>query len=253
MAILIAGGDSFVWGNELADCTNEKYSLNTFPALVAQRMGLDYQCAAYPGASNNAIRRLMMDACEEISDIDFALVSWTFLGRYEFKFDQSWEQLSTWSIVDSSDEIKKYFNVDNPIIFDWHVKKLQRDKNLGIHQFAKVFYHYVGSFEYWELYNTLCEIVMLGQYLKLKNIPYIFTTADQNISMTKHFPYDATFKTLISQIDWNKWACFPIDLGFHDWAKQNNFPLGTTHPLEPAHVAAADILYERIRNLSRLP
>ena len=252
MGKLIAGGDSFVWGNELAD-GNTSYSLNTFPALIAKRMSLEYHCAAQPGASNNAIRRETMDACEKNSDVEFVLVCWTFLGRYEFKFDESWEQLSSWSIVDNSNEIKKYFQNDNPVIFDWHVKKLARDKGLGIHQFAKVFYHYVGSFEYWELYNTLCEMVMLSQYLKLKKIPYLFTTADNTMSMTKHFPNEQTLKTLLTQIDFNRWAYFPIDLGFYNWAKENNFSFGTTHPLESAHIAASDILYERIRNLSRLP
>ena len=251
MGKLIAGGDSFVWGNELAD-GNTSCSLNTFPALIAKRMSLEYHCAAQPGASNNFIRRETMDACEKNSDVEFVLVCWTFLGRYEFKFDESWEQISSWSIVDNSNEIKKYFQNDNPVIFDWHVKKLARDKVLGIHQFAKVFYHYVGSFEYWELYNTLCEMAMLSQYLKLKKIPYLFTTADDTISMTKHFPSEQSLKTLLSQIDFYRWAYFPIDLGFYNWAKENNFPFGTTHPLESAHMAASDILYERIRNLSRL-
>lgn len=249
MGKLIAGGDSFVWGNELAD-GNDSYSLNTFPALIANRMSLEYHCAAFPGASNNAIRRLTMNACEQNKDVDFVLVSWTFLGRYEFKFDESWEQITSWSIMDTGDEIKKYFSKDNSIIFDWHVKKLKKDKESGIHQFAKIFYHYVGSFEYWELYNTLCEIVMLGQYLKLKNIPYLFTTADHSISMTKHFPGDTSLTALLSQIDYTRWASFPINLGFYDWAKENKFPFATTHPLEPAHIAAADILYERIRNIS---
>lgn len=251
MGKFLAGGDSFVWGNELAD-GNDDYSVNTFPALIADRMSLEYHCAAQPGASNNTIRRLTMDACEQNTDIEFVLVSWTFVGRYEFKFDESWEQINSWSILDTTDKIKEYFNSDNPIIFDWHVKKLKKDKKLGIHQFAKIFYHYVGSFEYWELYHTLCEMVMLGQYLKLKNIPYLFTTADHSISMVDHFPNDQTLKTLLKQMDWSRWASFPVNLGFYDWAKQNNFPIGTTHPLEPAHIAAADILYERIRNLSRV-
>ena len=93
---------------------------------------------------------------------------------------------------------------------------------------------------------------MLSQYLKLKKIPYLFTTADNSISMTTHFPGDQTLKTLLTQIDFNRWAYFPINLGFYNWAKENNFSFGTTHPLEDAHIAASDILYERIRNLSGL-
>jgi hypothetical protein len=249
--ILVAGGDSFIWGNELAD-GNKTYCLNTFAALIANRMSLEYYCAAQPGASNNAIRRETMDACEKNSDIDFVLVCWTFLGRYEFKFDESWEQISVWSIIDNVKDIKKEFSTDNPIVFDWHVSKLKEEKQKGISQFAKVFYHYVGTFEYWELYNSLCEIIMLQQYLQLKNIPYLFTSVDHGLTNVDHFKNDSTLTTLLSQFDRKKWVWFPTNLGFYEWAKEKGFPIGTTHPLEEAHIEAEKIIYEHLRNISRV-
>ena len=53
--ILVAGGDSIVWGSELADSPHggpNGYSRNTFTALLA---GDNYICAAYPGISNYEI------------------------------------------------------------------------------------------------------------------------------------------------------------------------------------------------------
>jgi hypothetical protein len=37
--IIVAGGDSFIWGSELADCANtgpNGYSRQTFPALLSK-------------------------------------------------------------------------------------------------------------------------------------------------------------------------------------------------------------------------
>ena len=50
--ITVAGGDSFVWGSELADCPHggpDGHSRKTFPALLA---GESYVCAAYPDKRN---------------------------------------------------------------------------------------------------------------------------------------------------------------------------------------------------------
>jgi hypothetical protein len=59
---IVAGGDSLVWGSELADSPHggpNGYSRNTFTALLA---GSDYYCAAYPGLGNQEIAQRVMDA-----------------------------------------------------------------------------------------------------------------------------------------------------------------------------------------------
>jgi len=250
---LIAGGDSFTYGSELADGYTE-YSKSSYAALLANHLGMSYHCAAQPGYSNNAIRRTVMTVCEQTKEeIGLVLVTWSFLSRYEFKFDETWEQISAWSIVDNVNDIKKEFAVDNPVVFDWHVSKLKEEKEKGIRQFAKVFYHYVGTFEYWELYNSLCEIIMLQQYLQLKNIPYLFTSVDHGLTNVDHFKNDNTLTTLLNQFDRERWLWFPTNLGFYEWAKEKGFPIGTTHPLEEAHIEAEKIIYEYLRNIVRLP
>jgi hypothetical protein len=57
MIMLVAAGDSMVWGSELADSPHggsDGYSRRTFTALLA---GSDYVCVAYPGISNYEISR----------------------------------------------------------------------------------------------------------------------------------------------------------------------------------------------------
>ena len=66
---ILASGDSFIWGSELADSPHggpNGFSKKTFPALLATR----YTCAAYPGISNREISRLTKEACrDQIYDI----------------------------------------------------------------------------------------------------------------------------------------------------------------------------------------
>jgi hypothetical protein len=253
LAKLIAGGDSFVYGSELKDCVNI-HSQFTYPALISKRTGMEYVCAAKPGLSNGAIRRLVMDTCESHkNDIGLVLVSWTFLGRYEFKFDETWEQITAWSVIDNLDDIKKEFHIDNPVIFEWHVKELKNQKQRGISQFAKIFYHYVGGFEYWELYTSLVDLIMLQQYLQLHNIPYLFTSADHGLTNVDHFKNDVSLTSLLNQFDRKNWFWFPTNLGFYEWSKENQFPFGTTHPLEESHSEAEKLIYEYLRNIGRLP
>ena len=64
--IIVAGGDSFVWGSELADSPHggpDGYSRNTFTALLAKNH--EYQCAAYPGNANDSIARMTINSCEK--------------------------------------------------------------------------------------------------------------------------------------------------------------------------------------------
>jgi len=264
MATLIAGGDSFVYGSELKDCwsydgknntTNEQASLNTYPALIAKELGWNYICAAKPAASNNAIRRLTMNACENnAGDIALVIVTWSFPSRYEFKFAHDWEQLSVWSIQDDIEEkIKKDFHNANPIVFQAHIDKLKREQELGVTEFAKLFYKQVGHTEYWEVYNSLSEMVLLQQYLELKNIPYLFTGVDSCLVTNSLNHNDQSIITLRNQLNLKNWMWFSNNRGFYTWSKDMNFPFGTTHPLEEAHVEAAHIIYEHLRYIGRLP
>lgn len=254
MGRLIAGGDSFTYGSELADChinDVEVVSHLTYPALIAQELQLDYCCVAKPGYSNNAIRRTVIDACENSHSIKLVIVMWSFSNRYEFKFNDTWEQISAWSTVDSIEEIKKNFVIDNPIVLEHHANKLKRDQNLGITDFAKSFYDHVGSNKYWEIYNFLSDVLMLQQYLELKNIPYLFTSVDETILQAESY-IDGSLSTLRSLIDINSWGWFN-GKGFYTWAKDMKFPFATTHPKEQAHIEAAHLIYEHLRYISRLP
>jgi hypothetical protein len=81
--IIVAGGDSFVFGSELADCPDGRrisFSRYTFPALLADSDD-KYVCAAYPGNSNDDIARELRTVLEKIPGIPFVVVCWTWPSR----------------------------------------------------------------------------------------------------------------------------------------------------------------------------
>lgn len=80
MTTVLAGGDSFVWGSELADSPHggpNGYSRQTFPALLAD----DYICVAYPGLGNQAIATRVKDYLLLNDFPDAVIVCWTWPTR----------------------------------------------------------------------------------------------------------------------------------------------------------------------------
>jgi hypothetical protein len=80
MTIVVAGGDSFIWGSELTDSPHgglDGYSRSTFPALLAT----NYICAAYPGIGNIEINRRVRDYLNWIQNDVVVIVCWTWPTR----------------------------------------------------------------------------------------------------------------------------------------------------------------------------
>ena len=257
--IIVAGGDSFIWGSELADCLNtgpNGYSSNTFTALLSK--DYEYQCAAFPGNGNDSIARMTINACEKNKDKkQLVIVSWTFSGRYEFNIQTTqgkrWEVINSWSVG------KQYTNADDI----YKNKAVDLFKNnadvLGIGKFAESYFANVGFLEYWEVYTSLKEIVYLQNYLTVNKIPYLFTCADNSIfnSYTLKDP-DDIIQSLYNQLNFENWYFFPAGIGlnqtetprgFYQWAVENKYKIGDTHPLEDAHKDAAELIKEKFDEL----
>jgi hypothetical protein len=91
------------------------------------------------------------------------------------------------------------------------------------------------------------EIIIIQRYLIERNIPYMFTCAD-NCMITGH-----------PDIDYSRWFFFPPGQGanqtekprgFYQWAVENKYPCGPqSHPLEPAHADAAEMMKDTFNEL----
>ena len=259
--VIISGGDSFVWGSELGDCTDcgpNGFSQKTFPALLSE--AYDYQCAAFPGNGNDSIARKTMIACEKYKGQEqFVIVMWTFHSRYEFRFEKDrklwWEVINSWTI---GNEYTNQEDLNKNKFVDAFKKRAEQS---GIATFAKSYFTAVGFNGYWQIYTALREVVFLQNYLKANNIPYLFTCAD-NIILNNFYTtveHDETIDCLFNQIDFDKWYLFPeaeeeydtqLPRGFYQWAVENKYSIGPEgHPLEDAHKDAADLIRSRFDEL----
>ena len=246
MTVLIAGGDSFTYGEELKDC-NGSYSNLTWSALLAKRMGMSYCCTAKSGAANSSIRRNVMNAVHKYKDTEdlFVAVMWSFPNRYEFRFnydtghrDSPWYSFNPWIYKDT--DIQEHFHVDDPDVLEYHIKHRKNAESRGISDFARSYVKNVAESEYWELYTSWTDIVMLQNYLGEQDIPYRFLMVDNSL-FEYNTSMDITLRTLRESIHW-----FAHDEGMYNWAKRTNQPFYTTHPQESAHEEWINMLYDRI-------
>jgi hypothetical protein len=228
--IIVAGGDSFIWGSELVDSPHggpNGYSHNTFTALLAKNY--DYVCAAYPGNANNAISRMVIAACEQISNDKFLIVNWTYSQRVEFRINDKWVSINSW--------------------------------HTNLKEFSESYFKNVGNSEYYEVYSILKEILFLQQYCEIHKIPYLFTTADNHFYQHENYIRcrDADIDNLYNNINWDNWFWFPPGIkanetvsprGFYQWAVENKYSMGPAgHPLEQAHADAALLIKEKFNEL----
>lgn len=243
MTILIAGGDSFTYGSELPSQDH------TWANIAARDWEYSICNVAKPAASNSEIRRTVMDAVDQHKEHDlWVCVMWSFPNRYEFRFtydtgqrDSPWYSINPWTHNDQNFE-DHFHNTDEYIL------KLQRENRAnaekrGISKFARMYIDQVADSEYWELYTSWCEIVMLQNYLKTHGIDYYFMYVDDSL-FECNVETDRSLRTLQKEIDMER---FPIQQGMFNWAKETKQEFYTTHPKESAHQSWINMLYGRIR------
>ncbi len=242
MTVLIAGGDSFTYGSELPS------QEHAWANLLATRKGWNICNTARPAASNSSIRRNVMNAVHKYSELDlFVAVMWSFPNRYEFRFaydtghiDSPWYSINPWTYNDENFE-EHFFTKDDQVLAAQQANRTNAEAK-GMTAFAKSYVQNVAQTEYWEIYNSWCEIAMLQNYLIKHNIPYIFTQVDNSL-FECNSAMDSTLTTLRADIDMTK---FVMDEGMFNWAKRTKQDFYTTHPRESAHIEWINMLYDRI-------
>ena len=242
MTVLITGGDSFTYGSELPS------QEHAWANLLATRKGWNICNVARPAASNSSIRRNVMNAVHKYKELDlFVAVMWSFPNRYEFRFaydtghiDSPWYSINPWTYNDENFE-EHFFTKDDDVLAAQQANRANAEAK-GMTAFAKSYIQNVAQTEYWEIYNSWCEIAMLQNYLIKHNIPYIFTQVDNSL-FECNSAMDSTLTTLRADIDMTK---FVMDEGMFNWAKRTKQDFYTTHPRESAHIEWINMLYDRI-------
>jgi|VirMetMinimDraft_7_1064189.scaffolds.fasta_scaffold05679_4 hypothetical protein len=213
-------GCSFIYGNDLHDDGRDEDwstpSAYTWPGVIATRLSVEYQCFAKAGSGNLQIldKILTHVAIEDTSTV--YVIGWTWSDRFDFVAtdpDPRWR-----------DDWRTICPITNSKIADHYYRELHselRDK-----------------------LSTLIHINTAIDILREKNIPFVMTYMDDIIFDRQwHAPL-----SVYSLQDRVRPHMHNFDgKTFLDWSRDNSFEISATnHPLEPAHVAAADYMFDRV-------
>lgn len=228
MAKLISFGDSFTWGSDMSDTMQfsqfqkeyagtgikyrDIYSRSTWQAHVAKYLKLDYKCLAQEGCSNQSIYRRFFESTSLFNPDDVISVNFTWRDRYDFWDDST----NHWNTV--------------------------RPSGTDDYPLTKLYYKYIHSSK-WDQVESLKVINGIIDFLENYNYRYIVTCIDD---MIYNDPYHSSLDIIRElQNRYKDKITWFNGMGFHQWAKDNEYPISATwHPLEEAHLAG----FEYLRN-----
>ena len=204
-------GCSFIFGTELSDITNrtKKYSQLTWPAVIAQRQGLEYGCYASSGSGNLQILNNILDQVSQHSS-DVYMINWTFVNRWDYMYagNNQWHSVLPWDQHERAEFYYRHFQAD-----------------------------------YTDKLNNLIWINTAVQALKAADAKFCMTYMDQLLfeSRWNTSPGIAQLQQKIAP------HLHLFDgLNFVEWSQRNGYAISPEyhHPLEQAHSAAADYLLD---------
>ena len=256
---LIAGGCSFTFGHELSDDQNGKVPSKKSWAYRLKPTDHEYVCTAHPGSGNSGIARRVFDAVHNNDDIGCVIVMWSFLSRYDWAMSRHkdlektrWTTISPWDTKMASDERHQALAGSEVQLEQWK-RRVDSMVETGVQPFAEAIYKH-GANQYHETYLSWKSIIWLQNILEKKQIPFLFTLADNSLfykEFEQHKDQDNFMKALHDEIDFTKWFSFgPRMMGFNQWTLMEDYPRATTHPLDEAHRDAVKLMLPMFNKLT---
>ena len=254
---IIAGGCSFTLGNELSDDKDGKTpSKKSWAHLLSK--DYEYKCTAMGGLGNQAIARRVFNEVANNSDVKGVVVMWTFLSRYDWAMprnkmleDTRWASISPWDTTAGQKEAHETMAEDEIQQEQWRQRQ-HNQRHTQVRDFADGLYKFAAN-EYHETYLSWKSIIWIQNILEKKNIPFMFTLADNGLfyqGLQEHSNQDQLMKALHNEIDFTKWFTFGDRMmGFNQWALLEDYPRGTTHPLDGAHQDAVKLMLPTFNKL----
>ena len=252
---ILSAGCSFTYGHELSDCNSEAVppSKKSWAAGLTDIVNADHKSVAKGGSGNAGIARRVFQYISN-QPVDFVLVMWSFPSRYDWAMprhrnleDTRWATITPWDTDHEQEIVMQRLSSDQAQQEIWN-KRRQKMQDSGVIEFANNLYRYAAN-EYHEIYQSWKSIIWLQNILEKKEIPYLFTLAHNSLFYDKFTPHaekDSLMKALYSEIDFTKWYAFGERMmGFNQWALLNDYPRGTTHPLDSAHQDAVQLMKDK--------
>lgn len=217
---ILAFGDSYLNGNEL---TNSSQS--TWPALIAQQLGIDFKSYAIAGCGNGTISRKVLDHFYNDPNPEvLVVINWTWGCRWDFHI----ATVNKWRALGP----------------DWIptnlISQVGQEEAQRIFDFYQA---YPGNSELWHKTSTLESMYATQVFLKERGIKSVQTSLDDLIwDKTWHAPGHVQIlqdycKPNIESFDGKN---------FVDWSRDQGFRITPRweHPLDDAHQAAANYWLE---------
>ena len=205
-------GCSLIFGTDLPDLAIRFWregSKFSWPAKLAQKKAVDYKCYARPGAGNLQILEQILNQTNTADPATF-IIGWSFINRFDY-YRPKELTLSPWYTlmpIEQSDP-------------------------------ARVYYRDLHS-EYCDKLSSLSYIKLAIDTLNQRKIPFIMTYMDESL-----FDRKSDISVAVTELQDYVQPHMTKFNGqtFLDWSRHNGFPVSNTlHPLEAAHIAAADLI-----------
>jgi hypothetical protein len=201
-------GCSFMFGTDLPDDNRTGghaiYSRLTWPAWISRKLSMRYYSYARPGAGNLRILEQVLTQAAT-NERDFFVIGWTWIDRFDYQENDAWRT----------------------------ILPVETDER------AKFYYRNLHS-EYVDKLKTLAYIRTAVDVLEQKNIPFLMTYMDPLM-------FDRTWHATPAVTDaQDRIQPYMTEFNgdtFLNWSKRNGHEISnTSHPLESAHRAAADVI-----------
>jgi hypothetical protein len=215
-------GCSFISGADLRDISNTQEFVHvsqlTYPALLAKKLGYEYECHAKVAAGNLQIFQSIIDQVEEPSATLY-IINWSWIDRFSYINDSSKHHQNRlgWKTI---------MPADSNNVSDFYYRNLHS-----------------------ELTDKLSSLVLIKSAidrLKEKNKPFIMSMIDDLIFDQR---WNVTTGILKMQDYIRKYIIDFEGFNFLEWSRKKGFPISQNwHPLEAAHEAAANLIFTDTKN-----
>lgn len=253
--IFIDGGCSFTYGSELKNRDSAwPYQLHSFLGTS------EHLTTAQPGSSNSGIARRVFQQVANLTpeDIHCVMVMWTFYTRYDWAMPEHkeldggrWTSITPWDTNVSATERHRGLVGSEAEQEKWKIRDAAM-RETGVRPFADAIYRNASN-PYHEIYLSWKSIIWLQNILEKKNIPFIFTLADNSLFydvLKHHRDMDQLMEAMHDEIDFTKWFTFGERMmGFNQWANLNGYKYATTHPLDDAHNDAVKLMLPTVEKI----
>ena len=220
-------GCSFIFGSDLSDLPEAKILVNpvgtfsklTWPAILADRLGYEYECHARPGSGNLQIAERVLNECNK-NDSALYIIDWTWIDRFDFIKSKDWWQ--PWGTIAPQ----------------------------GQDQMSNLYYKNLHS-EYSDKFRTLIYIKAVIVSLIENNIKFLMTYED-DLMFDQTWHASSANKELQNAV--STYMTTFEGQGFLSWSRKKAFSESAKwHPLEQAHQAAADYMLDFLINKIQAP